>query len=382
MEPTLGLWDLIHLLGSAQGIFLSIIFFSHKRGNILANRFLGLLLLIFSVRLMEIVAYWTKYLLVFPHFAMVAFPLMYLFGVVFYYYSKHLSTGANKLDKYFMLHLIPFAIVLLNYMPFYLLNTESKLEKIINLFYSTTGDFSQMSVLDWASIMFQFPHALIYVSLAFFQLKKLSTKKTISNQKIKTVRLKWLKRLSIGFACFFGAWTLYNLSFFLGGPYNKIIDLSLISSVTVFIYAIGYTAFQKPEIHSSESNGVKYEKSTLSSEKAGQYLSILNEIMEKEKLYKNNNLKLSDLAQKLDISSHHLSQIINEKLNRNFFDYINELRIEEAKKVLSNPASKQYTLLSIAHEVGFNNKTSFNSFFKKHTGTTPSEFRSNALNES
>src|SRR4030095_13495565 len=84
---------------------------------------------------------------------------------------------------------------------------------------------------------------------------------------------------------------------------------------------------------------------------------------------------LQKLAKTLAISPHHLSQIINEQLNQNFFDFINYHRIEEAKRMLVDPARPHYSILAISEEVGFNSKSAFNAAFKKHTDMTPSEFR-------
>jgi len=74
-----------------------------------------------------------------------------------------------------------------------------------------------------------------------------------------------------------------------------------------------------------------------------------------------------------------LSQIINENFNRNFYDLINEYRVKEVKKCLSNQKYNNFTLLGIAYECGFNSKASFNGVFKKFTGLTPSEFKKNLI---
>ena len=100
--------------------------------------------------------------------------------------------------------------------------------------------------------------------------------------------------------------------------------------------------------------------------------------MEIDKLFTNNDLSLTSLSQRINISQHHLSQILNEKLDVNFFDFVNKYRIEEAKRLLNCPENSRHTILSIALESGFNNKVSFNSAFKKYTGLTPSQYRLSA----
>ena len=119
----------------------------------------------------------------------------------------------------------------------------------------------------------------------------------------------------------------------------------------------------------------KYEKSTLTPERAEEYLKRIQIMMEKEKPYREGDLTLQKLASSLAISPHHLSQIINERLNQNFFDFINAHRIEEAKRMLVDPAKKYYSILAIAEEVGFNSKSAFNTAFRKYANMTPSEFR-------
>jgi len=97
------------------------------------------------------------------------------------------------------------------------------------------------------------------------------------------------------------------------------------------------------------------------------------EYMEKNKPYLDNELKLLTLAKELDIAPHHLSQVINEHLNLNFFDFVNQYRVEEAKKELTKGLDNR-TLIALAFDVGFNNKASFNNYFKKYTGMTPTHY--------
>ncbi|MBL4709912.1 MAG: helix-turn-helix transcriptional regulator [Flavobacteriales bacterium] len=96
--------------------------------------------------------------------------------------------------------------------------------------------------------------------------------------------------------------------------------------------------------------------------------------MDEEKPYLNGKLSLKEVAAHLDISVNHLSQMINEQLSKSFFDFVNEYRVKEVKKQLEELKYKEFTLLSIAHNSGFNSKSSFNSIFKKLTGFTPSEY--------
>ena len=90
-------------------------------------------------------------------------------------------------------------------------------------------------------------------------------------------------------------------------------------------------------------------------------------------------LSLEQLASRLSLRPKLLSQLINESLRQNFFEFVNRYRIEEAKRLLTNPVDKKITVLEVLYEVGFNSKSSFNTIFKKHTGLTPSEFKKKHL---
>jgi AraC-like DNA-binding protein len=97
--------------------------------------------------------------------------------------------------------------------------------------------------------------------------------------------------------------------------------------------------------------------------------------MASEKLYLDNDLTLQKLADRVNISTHNLSEVINSKLNLSYYDFINKHRVEEFKNRIANPANDKYNMLSIAFDSGFKSKGTFNSIFKKFTGTTPSEYK-------
>lgn len=119
----------------------------------------------------------------------------------------------------------------------------------------------------------------------------------------------------------------------------------------------------------------KYKSSTLSYHKSKTYLSQLLKIMAEEKPYLDPELSLQTLAKQMGITKEALSQVINEQLDRNFKNFINEYRIEEAKKRLLDPKENQFVLMKIALDVGFNSKSVFNASFKKFTGMSPSQYR-------
>jgi len=121
----------------------------------------------------------------------------------------------------------------------------------------------------------------------------------------------------------------------------------------------------------------KYKGSPLTPQFADECIKKLRHLMEVEKKYRDAELSLQLLAEKLSVSPHILSQILNEKLNRNFSDFINFYRIEDAKSILASPQGAEKKIIVIAFDVGFNTKVAFYNAFKKYTGMTPAEYRKN-----
>lgn len=124
-----------------------------------------------------------------------------------------------------------------------------------------------------------------------------------------------------------------------------------------------------------EDDVPKYEKSRLDEEIAKAYATELKDLMEKQKLYKNPELTLPELAKKLNLSTNILSQVINGYCKLNFYTFVNVYRTEAVVEMMKDQFYKDRSILDLAYDAGFKSKTTFNAIFKKHTGLTPSEFR-------
>lgn len=375
MQPSLNTWTVLLLFAAAQGIFLALVLFTQQRGNRRANRVLALLILLFSLRLVETVGYWTKYLLEFPHFWLTTAPFFFLFGSLLYFYAKLLTSENLELNKRDLLHFLPFVLYLSWLVSFYRLSGDIKLRMLQTVL---AVENLKAPWLYFILFLLQISHMLFYTWLTLRLLKAHSQSVKGNGLSLEKISLNWLRRLTVGFGSFVLLMLLYMIWLQLGFPYSRGVDALVLIAMAGQIYVIGYMTLRQPEIFSGNlalKNAPKYEKSALTPARAETYLTRLLHAMETEKLFTNSDLKLQDLAQKLDIPPHHLSQIINEKLGQNFFDFLNQYRVEEAKKCLTDPEKQPYTILSIALEVGFNNKASFNTAFKKHTGMTPSQFR-------
>ncbi len=85
-------------------------------------------------------------------------------------------------------------------------------------------------------------------------------------------------------------------------------------------------------------------------------------------------MTLRQLAQMIDIHPNSLSELLNEKIGKNFSEYINHYRVETFKEMAIEPNNTHLSILGLAYESGFNSKTVFNTFFKKETGMTPKQY--------
>ena len=119
----------------------------------------------------------------------------------------------------------------------------------------------------------------------------------------------------------------------------------------------------------------KYKKSSLVDDHKDVILNAITHQLKHEKYYLKSTASLSGLAKAIHESSHHVSQVINEKLNQSFFELIAQYRVEEAKSILKTDLGRNLTIEEIAERVGYNSKSAFNTAFKKFTSQTPSAYR-------
>lgn len=119
----------------------------------------------------------------------------------------------------------------------------------------------------------------------------------------------------------------------------------------------------------------KTVKTGFNTERIRELVDKITVLMDREKLYQEADLTLHELAGKLQVPTYQVSQALNEGMKKNFYDLVNGHRVEEAKRLLLDSKNRNYTILSVGFEAGFNSKTTFNTVFKKFTGLTPTAFR-------
>lgn len=369
--PSLDHWTIIFLFAAAQGLFLSWVIYFHTKGKRSANHLLAAIILLFAISLVYYVAYWTQYI----NYIHRAFGIVLLFpmliGPLFLGYFHRLN-GRNFEQKDW-LHFLPFTLVFIWYAPIYFnMETSALSQSVTHVLYSRESMLFRVILLN--------VHVVAYCFYLFLYLRK-QHRHSLEGDELTYRKLKWMRKSAY---CYLG-FSLSFLSYYLlvhTIDFNIMYDYAISASMAIFIYTVGYMGYRQPEImagYYAAETGEKYAKSGLNAQEAEAYTAHLLQYMKQEQPYLSPEFKLDDLAGALQISRHHLSQIINEQIGLSFSDFVNRYRVEESQRLLTNADYQDVKILAVAFDAGFNTKASFYNAFKKATGTSPTEYRKQQL---
>lgn len=387
------LHSMFYSIGIVIAFFLCLLLLS-KKNKTLADKTLvcwliaiGVHLFLFTMR-----QQWMDRNYAFMLGVEIPFPLLQ--GPFLYLYTAAMTNQLPASKKLALLHFITPLLSALMIIDFYLLNGEQKIEV-----YKKEGAGYEIPMM--VNLVAIYISGVFYVCWCSLLLKRHSRNITREFSNTDKVNLNWLRYLvyGIGFVWLvvllrqddewiFGAVVLFilllgffgirqvgiftqkNQSVILNNPAEDTVEnIALENEAPVSYQPI----MEKPTVDPVVVKK-KYSKSGLTEEQSIQIRRELNYLMEKERVFTDAEITLTELASRLSIHPNYLSQVINEKEETNFYDYINTLRIEEFKRLSALPENKKYTLLSLAFDCGFNSKSSFNRHFKKITGHSPSEY--------
>lgn len=357
---------LISLIYFFLCILLAFFLLSVKSKNKISNRLFASFLILTAI---DISAYFHNLFFTgFSNIVMAKSLFAYLQMPILYFYVLSVCYSNFKLAKKHLLHLIPFIIGNLVLFPrFY--------SKDKNYILKLWEDFNSIWELVFIhfSIHLQF---VIYIVLMFLVLKKYKKiyLQNFSDTASKTYQ--WLFQFTLISVIVHSLVIIKSLLKYIDNDFSFPIAQIVVSltGLCVVVWLV-LKALRYPELFKSvDSKTILIEEKNHQIEKTEEIKKITS-FMEKEKPYLNPSLSIRNLSDKIKINSRDLSVLINQHLDKHFFDFVNEYRIKEAMEILKNPAKKEFTVLEILYEVGFNSKSSFNTAFKKHTGVTPTQFR-------
>jgi len=365
MQSSLNPMVVLCLLGVGQSLLLALVLLTTRRGNVTANRLLAGIAVTISLLVSATLLNRTGYFLIYPHLTRLTNPFDFLGGPLLFLYVRALITKA-KLNRKDLLHFLPAVLIAIFLIPYYLQSREYKLANL-----SATGWYQARSALG----ITQFLIYLVLIVMMLLRYSRNLKKPPTSYEKAVLFHVRFLV------FSFIGLWVVAILRYVFDLLYPNYMSQTLLIvplGATIMVYVLAYLGLRSSEVLTAGEEPPafkKYEKSTLTPERAERYLQRLQHAMEPEKLYLDGDLTLQKLAAKLSIPAQHLSQVVNEHCQQNILDFINAHRVEEAKRRLLDPENRHLSILAIAEEVGFNSKSSFNAVFKKYTNLTPSEFR-------
>ena len=363
------------IFGIIQAFFFSLQY-STKKNKILSDKIVGFWLLILATQIFFIVLNLnnqnrTGFLFI------TNFQLLFtlLHGPFLFLYVQKLVFREPSFTKKNTYHFIPFIIGVVLSLIFYFVNIDNI---IFIKGIAGTGTISGL--------------LYCFITLSLLQKHKRRIKNNFSYT--ERINLNWLLNLTIGMLTIWvGASVVVILSRF----YSINLPLTwFFTIVPVFIFYIGFYGIRQQIIYSAPVTKAQnklsvsttevpaktsdsYQKSGLQVDNMKTIHACLLKSMQQDRLFLNPTLSLSVLSKELNIPAHHITQTLNEHADMNFYDFVNNLRVLEFKKRIHAPEHKNFSLLGIAFDCGFNSKSSFNRIFKIFTGLTPSEYQKKSV---
>ncbi len=415
------LYDLMLFFAALQGLLFILIIPNIKRDNREANRWLMALMALTSFAFfLKILCNHREIAEEYPKIILLPDVVFFVYAPLFFLYLNKLLFHTEGLPRGWWRHVVLPVAQLFVYLPYFLMDDRSFSLKVITRESQTLAVFNAVALVGLAVNVFywwQSRRALLFYD------KLHNTHISDENHVSYFHKILAIQMLCLLFWLFSAVLSAFDI--FFGSDIPMLIIRSVDATWLVFsmgVYFLGYYALMQPQVvnvaqtmetppnfvaqdlplspvsfYKNDVNSdlttdldVKSddipkealaktpigtgEGSKLPEEMLLKLKLRLEDFVGREKPYSNPNLSLNDLAMKVKMQPHVLSKVINQGFDKNFFDFINSYRVDEFKKRMDNPAFKNYTIISIAYDVGFNSKTAFNRAFKKLTNQTPSQF--------
>ena len=391
MTSEISLFSILVLLAAGQGIFLALALIVAKSGNWKANRYLGLFTLVVALTMVDYCIEATVINESALFLRALLWPRDYLYGVSIFFYVREMTLpGKYSFLPRQWLHFLPALVHMTFFWSLPFLNAP-----LFDAILSEGDDLSPSMINTVDSIISievitSILHLAIYLwlSIRVLNAHRKSIKSTFSYD--DNISLGWLRNLLYGVLAVYLIWVFEELvSDFI--DLSDIFNTMLGASMVLLVYSMSFLGLRQPIIFTGKTAALalersdtvedikeKYKTSSLSDDLSQQLVSELQRLMTQDKPHLDSQLSLPQLAEKLGVSVNYLSQIINEQLDQNFFEFVNAYRIDEAKEILIDKRREKENILTIALESGFNSKSSFYTAFKRQTGLTPGAYRKQA----
>jgi AraC-like DNA-binding protein len=375
------------LIGAVQAAFFAVLVLSKKRKSV-SDKILAVWLSIFAAHLAFVFYAFRSGHFFYIEYGHIPSGILVVYYSLMYVYAESLTSHENVFKPKWILHVIPTVVTYICIVPLAQLSYNEKVKLVTSP--STNGYL----VFVFGLTMLLATGYLV-ATLRLLKRHKVSIRKIFSYE--ENISLNWLRILAFLLVILWIVVSgLVSYVYYIDTTASNtmlpqdhmMLDMQGQSAFVVFVFLLGFFGIRQQVIYSVplEKNEVltttqdtqpassRYKKSGLTKEDSATHLKALLQYMEDEKPYLNGKLSLKEVADKMSISTNHLSQVINENLKKSFFDFVNSYRVDLAKQKMRDPSNKKYTILSMAYDCGFSSKSTFNSIFKKYEGLTPTEF--------
>lgn len=361
----------LYLFGGVQALFISIYLLLQKNKNNQASICLSLILIGLFLTLYDYFVAQNNLYKNVSHFLLLSYMFQLAYAPLTYLLLKSIVLPLHKIKRVELLHFLPAAIhFIYGIFTFHIHPLENKITYIEEFLKQTDVNEAEINPLFQLLNILIAAQLITYLVISFRLIKKNTMVSRIRNS-ISIKKLKW----------FF--WTVFGINIILLIPTLKLryfiysitqfdIGLLVLILLSLYLFYVAYFVILNHDVF--QNPVIKYKSSSLNQSEKYCIQDKLQKYIMEEKRYCNEELTIKKLSEQIDIPIRQLSQVINEEYGFNFYDFINYYRIKEAQRLLMNEQGKQFSILGIAYEVGFNSKSSFYTAFKKFTGTTPGKF--------
>ncbi len=372
--------SIVIVLGVLLGVFISYFIIKNSLKKNFANMFMGLFILSISLTMLEGWLNYTGYIFKFLWLSNFAEPLNFLVAGLIYLFIETQLEGSKK-NRYWP-HFLPFVFWLGICMFYYLQPDAVKYNDSIDVMQLDIPRVAEnqlfsddpLGIRSYTNLLTGI-YFSIYLVLGSKKLwmKARSQGENILNTTNRT--LKSVRNITVHIILVTVIFILVKLLF-----KNDVGDHFIYLYLSFMIFMTAVRMMNKSTYYDEVSTflevpNLKYKKSSLDDTEKNVILDSIVSQMENDKYFLSSTASLSGLSKTINESSHHVSQVINEKLNQSFFEMLATYRVEEAKAFLKTELGKKLTIEEVAERVGYNSKSAFNTAFKKITSQTPSTFR-------
>ncbi|WP_250464685.1 helix-turn-helix domain-containing protein [Microbulbifer litoralis] len=374
--------DVALLLIAGECSILAVLFLVHRSGRPFAHPLLAIFLILNMLVAVDTLVYWgeaVRYRVfhISPNLFFIFGFSYFLLGPVLYWYTRSMIYSDFPFRRLSFLHLLP-AVAAQVYLYFayhrYPASVQGDLVLGLEIFTSTDGYHDIFITMQKAAVV-------IYGLACLYQLARYRALLKESYSSIEKIDFVWLNLLVGGFLLAW-SWSLFTHIFGLYRPGDISDTMGITGNYMIFVLVnslVFYSLIYSGVLGGAVSQGEKRDRSEGRGPIGPRHLDRIRAAMEKEKLFLNPRLTVEEFAGYVKLPPRQVSSLIKRRFSRNFLEYVNGYRVEEAKRSLADPANSNNPVLDIASKSGFNSKATFNRFFKKFAGVTPTEYRRRCL---